>query len=49
MSSRRIGCTRASAFSFPRMRAFLRWTWYALLLALIGLAAVQFWFLGHVW
>jgi monofunctional biosynthetic peptidoglycan transglycosylase len=31
------------------MRAFLRWTWYALLLALIGLAAAQFWFLAHVW
>jgi monofunctional biosynthetic peptidoglycan transglycosylase len=30
------------------MRAFLRWTWYALLLALIGLVAVQFWFLAHV-
>jgi monofunctional biosynthetic peptidoglycan transglycosylase len=31
------------------MRAFLRWTWYGLLLALIGLVAVQFWFLAHVW
>jgi monofunctional biosynthetic peptidoglycan transglycosylase len=31
------------------MRSFLRWTWYALLLALIGLVAVQFWFLAHVW
>lgn len=49
MSSRRIGYTRAHAFSFPRMRTFLRWTWYALLLALIGLVAVQFWFLAHVW
>ena len=49
MSSKRNGYTRASAFSFPRMRAFLRWTWHALLLALIGLAAVQFWFLAHLW
>ncbi len=27
----------------------LRWTWRVLLLALIALAAVQFWFLLHVW
>ena len=31
------------------MRAVLRWTWYALLLALIALVAVQFWFLAHIW
>jgi membrane peptidoglycan carboxypeptidase len=31
------------------MRAFLRWTWHALLLALIALVAVQFWFLAHIW
>ena len=31
------------------MLAVLRWTWCALLLALIGLVAVQFWFLAHVW
>ena len=31
------------------MKFILRWTWYALLLALIALAAVQFWFLAHVW
>jgi len=49
MSSRRIGYTRARVFSFPRMRAFVRWTWYALLLALIGLVAVQFWFFAHIW
>jgi monofunctional biosynthetic peptidoglycan transglycosylase len=49
MSSRRMGYTRATAYPFPRMRAVLRWTWYALLLALIGLVVVQFWFLAHVW
>jgi monofunctional biosynthetic peptidoglycan transglycosylase len=27
----------------------LRWSWRTLLLALIALAAVQFWFLVHVW
>ena len=31
------------------MKSLLRWTWYALLLALIGLVVVQFWFLAHVW
>lgn len=31
------------------MKSLLRWTWYALLLALIGLVAVQFWFLAHIW
>jgi monofunctional biosynthetic peptidoglycan transglycosylase len=31
------------------MKSLLRWTWYALLLALIALAAVQFWFLAHIW
>ena len=31
------------------MRTFLSGTWYALLLALIGLVVVQFWFLAHVW
>ncbi len=30
-------------------RFMLRWTWRVLLLALIALAAVQFWFLLHVW
>lgn len=30
-------------------RFLLRWTWRVLLLALIALAAVQFWFLVHVW
>ena len=30
-------------------RLLLRWTWRMLLLALIVLAAVQFWFLVHVW
>jgi len=49
MSSIRLGDIRVRAVSFPRMRTILRWTWYALLLALIGLVAVQFWFLAHVW
>ncbi len=31
------------------MKAVLRWTWYTLLLALIALAAVQLWFLAHIW
>ena len=31
------------------MRRLLRWTWRTLLLALIALAAVQFWFLVHIW
>ncbi|MDH4149222.1 MAG: monofunctional biosynthetic peptidoglycan transglycosylase [Betaproteobacteria bacterium] len=31
------------------LRFIWRWTWRALLLALIVLAAVQFWFLVHVW
>jgi monofunctional biosynthetic peptidoglycan transglycosylase len=31
------------------MRSLLRWTWHALLLALIALVAVQFWFLAHIW
>lgn len=31
------------------MRAILRWTWYAFLLALIALVLVQFWFLTHIW
>ncbi len=31
------------------LRSFLRWTWRTLLLALIALAAVQFWFLVHIW
>lgn len=30
-------------------RFMLRWTWRVLLLVLIALAAVQFWFLVHVW
>jgi monofunctional biosynthetic peptidoglycan transglycosylase len=30
-------------------RLLLRWTWRTLLLALIVLAAIQFWFLVHVW
>jgi len=49
MSGSGIGYTRPSAFTFPRMRTFLSGTWYALLLALIGLVAVQFWFLAHIW
>ena len=31
------------------MRRLLRWTWHALLLALIALVAVQFWFLAQIW
>jgi monofunctional biosynthetic peptidoglycan transglycosylase len=31
------------------VRRLLRWTWYASLLALIALLALQFWFLGHIW
>ena len=31
------------------LRSFLRWTGRTLLLALIALAAVQFWFLVHIW
>lgn len=31
------------------LRFLLRWTWRTLLLALIVLAAVQFWFLVHIW
>ncbi len=31
------------------IRFLLRWTWRTLLLALIALAAIQFWFLVHVW
>ena len=31
------------------MRRLLRWTWYAVLLALIALVAAQFWFLTHIW
>ena len=31
------------------MKAVLRWTWYAVLLALIALVAAQFWFLAHIW
>lgn len=31
------------------MKSLLRWTWHALLLALIALVAAQFWFLAHVW
>lgn len=31
------------------MRFLLRWTWRVLLLALIALAALQFWFLVHIW
>lgn len=31
------------------LRSLLRWSWRALLLALITLAAIQFWFLVHVW
>ena len=49
MSSTRMGYTRVRAVSFPRTRTLLRWTWYALLLALIGLVVVQFWFLANVW
>jgi len=30
-------------------RRALRWTWHALLLALIALVAAQFWFLAHIW
>jgi len=31
------------------LRSLLRWNWRALLLVLIALAAIQFWFLVHVW
>ncbi|MBI3041339.1 MAG: monofunctional biosynthetic peptidoglycan transglycosylase [Betaproteobacteria bacterium] len=31
------------------MKSVLRWIWYAVLLALIALAAAQFWFLAHIW
>ena len=31
------------------MRAVLRWTWYVILLAVIGLVVLQFWFLAHIW
>jgi monofunctional biosynthetic peptidoglycan transglycosylase len=31
------------------LRVVFRWIWYILLLALIALAAVQFWFLVHIW
>jgi monofunctional biosynthetic peptidoglycan transglycosylase len=31
------------------MKAVLRWTWHAFLLALIALVLVQFWFLAHIW
>ena len=31
------------------MKSFVRWTWRLLLLALVALAALQFWFLVHVW
>lgn len=31
------------------MRFLLRWTWRIILLALIALAALQFWFLVHIW
>jgi monofunctional biosynthetic peptidoglycan transglycosylase len=31
------------------MRPLLRWTWYAILLALIALVGLQFWFLVHIW
>jgi monofunctional biosynthetic peptidoglycan transglycosylase len=31
------------------VKSLLRWAWYALLLALIGLVAAQFWFLAHIW
>ena len=31
------------------MRTLLRWTWQAVLLALIALVLVQFWFLAHIW
>ena len=30
-------------------RRFFRWTWYAILLALITVVALQFWFLAHIW
>jgi monofunctional biosynthetic peptidoglycan transglycosylase len=31
------------------LRVVFRWIWYTILLALIALAAVQFWFLVHIW
>lgn len=31
------------------LKLLWRWSWRALLLALIALAAIQFWFLVHVW
>ncbi|MGA0034307.1 MAG: monofunctional biosynthetic peptidoglycan transglycosylase [Burkholderiales bacterium] len=41
---------KAKAAARPTLlRLLLRWTWRGLLLALILLAAVQFWFLVHVW
>ena len=30
-------------------RRLFRWTWQAILLALITLTALQFWFLAHIW
>ena len=31
------------------MKSILRWTWYAVVLALIALVLLQFWFLAHIW
>ncbi len=31
------------------MKSIWRWAWRSLLLALLALAAVQLWFLGHIW
>ena len=31
------------------LKTVFRWTWYGFLLALIALAASQFWFLAHIW
>jgi monofunctional biosynthetic peptidoglycan transglycosylase len=31
------------------LKTIFRWSWHALLLVLIVLAAVQFWFLVHIW
>ena len=31
------------------LRFLSRWTWCAILLALIAIVGVQFWFLAHIW
>jgi len=31
------------------VKSVFRWTWYAILLALIALVGLQFWFMVHIW